>query len=167
VTEVRFDERQQVLGHLTQDPRQAVDREVGEHLTGLGRHHQREVRVVAQGPRREGDRADEQVVDRVEAADAGRQLVEELVELAHAQRLEQHVLATREQPVERRSRQPGRGSDVIDRDPTGPPLLAAGLGRIERPLLGPAVRAHGWRVERVHRHAETIRRKASHRQGSS
>ena len=80
--------------------------------------------------------AHEQVFEVVGALDLGRQHGEELVDLAHPQRLEQHVLAAGEQPVERGPRDAAVGGDVVDGDLVEAPPLAAQLGRIEDPRFG-------------------------------
>ena len=56
---------------------------------------------------------------------------EEVLELADAQRLEQHVLAAGEHPVQRRPRHAGLGGDVFDGDLGDAPPLAARLGGVE------------------------------------
>ena len=86
-----------------------------------------------------------QVLERAGTFDLGAQHGEELVELADPQRLEQHVLAPREQPVERGPRDPAVVGDVVDGDLVEAPSFAAPLRRIEDAVLGRA-------------HPETVRR---------
>ena len=102
-----------------------VDGELAQRLAGLGREHQREVLVGAQLAGRRDDGAHEQVLERVGALDLGAQDGEEVLELADPQRLEQHVLAAGEQPVDRRPRHARFGGDVVDRDLGDAPPLAA------------------------------------------
>ena len=77
--------------------------------------------------------AHEQVFEVVGGLDLAGEQREELVELAHPQRVEQHVLAAGEDPVQRRPRDAALGGDVVDRDLGETPPLAARLGGVEDP----------------------------------
>ena len=96
---------------------------------------------------------DQQVLERVGGLDLDGEHGEELVDLANPQRLEQHVLAAGEQPIEGRPRHPRLGGDVVDRDLLEAPALAARLGGVEDPSSVSASPS-----------SETLRQKLSHRQ---
>ena len=101
----------------------------------LGRQHQGEVVVGAQLAGGDDDGAHEQVLERVGALDLGAQDGEEVLQLADAQGLEEHVLAAGEHAVDRRPGHAGVGGDVVDGDLGDPPPLAAPLGGVEHPRL--------------------------------
>ena len=77
----------------------------------------------------------EQVLEVGGPLDPIQQQGEEPLQLAHPEGLEEHVLAAREHPVDRRPGHVGRGGDVVDGDLLEAPPLAAGLGGVEHPHL--------------------------------
>ena len=90
---------------------------------------------------------------------------EEVLQLAHAQRLEQHVLAAGEHAVERRPRHAGLGGDVVDGDLGDAPALDSSAWRRRAralPSVIPWQRGDGSASS-----GETLRRIPSHRQGST
>lgn len=151
--EERVDERHDEQRRHADDPRQALHRELAERVAGLRCEHQREVLVGAQVQRREHDRADEDLLEVCRTLEAVREPREEVLELADAQCVEQHVLAAGEHPVERGPGDAGLGRDVVDGHLLDAPTLAAALRGIEHARLG---RPHG---------GETLRRIPSQCQG--
>ena len=77
------------------------------------------------------DRGNEQIVEAVGGLDLAGEECEELLELTHPQRVEQHVLAAGEESVQRGPRHAALGGDVVDRDLGESPTLAARLGSVE------------------------------------
>ena len=131
----RREPRREEDGRRVEDARQAVEAHVREQLARLRREHQLEVLVGPQRLGRRDDAPDEEVLVAVRLRQVGVQLGEELTVLALAQGLVDVVLAAGKQAVHGRSRAPGLGGDVVDRDLRHPPALAARLHRIEHPIL--------------------------------
>ena len=105
--QVAVDQRGEEHGGHADDARQPVDRELAERVAGLAGQHQRQVLVAAQLVGGVHDAAHQQVLEVDGAVEVGAQPGEEVLELAHPQRLEQHVLAAGEHPVQRRPRHAG------------------------------------------------------------
>jgi hypothetical protein len=91
--------------------------------------------VGTQLPRRCHDGRHEQIIEIVGGLHLVGEEREELFEFANPQRVEQHVLATGEESVQRGAGDTALGGDVVDRDLGEPPALAARLGRVEDPPL--------------------------------
>ena len=90
-------------------------------------------------------RAHQQVLEVGGVVDVAGEAGEEVFELAHPQRLEQHVLAAGEHAVERGPRHAGLGGDVVDGDLGDAPALDAALGAVEHARLDRAGAGRGSR----------------------
>ena len=132
--------RQEQLVGEADDPRHAIDGELRQRFAGLGGEHQGDVLIGAQQLGGGDDRAHDQVVEGRRVDDLALELAEELLQLVHPQRLEEHVLAAREQAVDRRSRHPAGVGDVVDGQSVESPPLGARLGGVEDPQLDGAHR---------------------------
>ena len=152
-SEVRLGERHDEQRCHADDPGQALHGELAQRVAGLGGEHHGEVLVGAQVPSREHDRAHEDLLEVVDAEQLLGEPREEVLELADPQRVEQHVLAAREHPIQGRPRHARLGGDVVDGHLLDAPSLAARLGGVEHARLG------------VPHEVETVRRFPSHCQG--
>ena len=134
--EIRIDQRGEEQRRHPDDARQALHGELRERVAGLGRQHDRKVPIALQRVRGDDNRAHEKVFEVDRADDTLFEFDEELLELAHAHRVEHHVFAAGEHAVQRRPRHPRLGGDVVDAHLGNAPTLVAGLGGIENAGFG-------------------------------
>lgn len=123
----RRDERRRHVHHAGQ----SVDGELAENFTALGREKRRQLIVVRKFTARYHDAARQEIVEIGRILRLGPQLLEEDFELTNSQGLEQHVPATRKEPVDRCPRETGTHDDVVDRDMRQAEIVDAGPRGLE------------------------------------
>ena len=116
---------------------QAVDGELGGDDAALGRRqHQLQVLVGAQGAGGLDDGREHDVLEGDGPVQVGGELHHELLGLAGAQGVVEHVLAAGIEPVDGGAGHAGLGGHVVDGDLGHAPALAATFDGIEDPILG-------------------------------
>ena len=129
--QVAVDQRGEEHGGNADDARQPVDGQLAERVAGLAGEHQRQVLIAAQFVRGVHDAAHQQIFEVDGAVEVGAEPGEEVLELAHPQRLEQDVFAAGEHAVQGGPRHAGLVGDVFDGDLGEAPPLAARLRGVE------------------------------------